>query len=201
MGIRLWIIDYSRPLLLAYKARSSQALSVNAFQRRRRRRTMGRQRLFTIYIKSADNPEPSEKVGLFFRPECSKRTCSISTSHLWFQFQAFVAVTWEMELSFTNGRRNSGAKFTSLEFCVPFAQTVNRPDCPGKWSKLSQATWPETDRPCAILSGLGTRQLSSYTHWLALSPPPWSEKKKTMKNSNRANATATHVRIFSRYCF
>ena len=44
--------------------------------------------------------------------------------HLSFQFQAFAAVIWEMELIFTKSKR---------EFCVPFAQTVNRPDCPGKW--------------------------------------------------------------------
>ena len=43
--------------LLACKARSYQTLSVSAFQRCRLRRTTGRQRLFTIYIKSTDNLE------------------------------------------------------------------------------------------------------------------------------------------------
>ena len=29
----------------------------------------------------------------------------------------------------TNGNCDSRTKFTSLEFCLPFAQTVNRPVC------------------------------------------------------------------------
>ena len=34
-----------------------------------------------------------------------------------------------MELICTNGKCDSRTKFTSLEFCLPFAQTVNRPVC------------------------------------------------------------------------
>ena len=37
-----------------------------------------------------------------------------------------------MELICTNGKRDSGTKFTSPEFCLPFAQTANRPVCPCK---------------------------------------------------------------------
>ena len=31
-----------------------------------------------------------------------------------------------------NGKRDSGTKFTSLEFCLSFAQAVNRPVCSSK---------------------------------------------------------------------
>ena len=34
---------------------------------------------------------------------------------------------------FTNGKRDSGTKFTSPEFSLPFIQSVNRPGCPFKW--------------------------------------------------------------------
>ena len=36
------------------------------------------------------------------------------------------------ELIFANEKHDSGMKFTCPEFCVPFAQTVNRPVCPCK---------------------------------------------------------------------
>ena len=32
-----------------------------------------------------------------------------------------------------NDKRDSGTKFTSPEFCAPFAQTVDRPARPCKW--------------------------------------------------------------------
>ena len=38
-----------------------------------------------------------------------------------------------MELIFTNRKRDSGARFGSPEFCVPFTQTVNRLVVPYKW--------------------------------------------------------------------
>ena len=33
----------------------------------------------------------------------------------------------------TSGKCDSGAKFTSPEFCVPYTQTMDRPVCPCKW--------------------------------------------------------------------
>ena len=35
--------------------------------------------------------------------------------------------------SVNEGKRVSGTKLTSPEFCLPFVQTVNRPVCPCKW--------------------------------------------------------------------
>ena len=40
-------------------------------------------------------------------------------SHLWYQFQAFEAISLWMELICTNGKCDSWAKFTSPEFCLP----------------------------------------------------------------------------------
>ena len=51
-------------------------------------------------------------------------------SHLWYQFQAFAAVFRYMELIWTNGKGDSGTKFTSPELCEPFTHTMNRT---GKW--------------------------------------------------------------------
>ena len=51
--------------LIACKAPSYQTLSVSAFQRCRLRRTTGRQRLFTIYIKSTDNLEHLKRKAYF----------------------------------------------------------------------------------------------------------------------------------------
>ena len=50
-------------------------------------------------------------------------------SHLWYHFQAFEVVFRKIELLGTNGQCDSGTKFISPEFCVPFAHTVNRPVC------------------------------------------------------------------------
>ena len=36
----------------------------------------------------------------------------------------------ERQLICTNGKRDSGAKFTSPELCEPFTHTMNRPVCP-----------------------------------------------------------------------
>ena len=36
---------------------------------------------------------------------------------------------------FTNNKGNSGKKFTSAEFFLPFTQTLNRPVCPCKWQR------------------------------------------------------------------
>ena len=38
-----------------------------------------------------------------------------------------------LDTSCVNGKHNSGMKFSSLEFFLPFAQTVNRPVSPCKW--------------------------------------------------------------------
>ena len=62
----------------------------------------------------------SEKVVLFFRMDYSKRKFVFHffkalQSHLWYQFQAFTAVFRWMELISTNGKRDSGTKFTSPE--------------------------------------------------------------------------------------
>ena len=70
----------------------------------------------------------SEKVILLF-PNGS--LCAISSKP--FLFQALVSFFHEMELICTNGKRDPRTKFTSFEFCLPFAQTVNRPVCPYKW--------------------------------------------------------------------
>ena len=63
-------------------------------------------------------------------------------SHLSYQLQAFVAAFRYMELICTNGRRDSGTKFTSPELCdEPFStQTVNRPVCPPKCKTSSDVS-------------------------------------------------------------
>ena len=43
------------------------------------------------------------------------------------------AVFRKMKLICTNGKRDSGTKLTSPEFCLPFTQTVNRAVCRCKW--------------------------------------------------------------------
>ena len=64
----------------------------------------------------------------FFRTECSKRK---------FVFHFFIKAIFDnsfrlrgsflvVEMICTNGKRDSGMKFTSPEFCLPFAQTVSR---------------------------------------------------------------------------
>ena len=47
-------------------------------------------------------------------------------------FQIFVPFLRWVELICSNGKRDSGTKFTSPEFCITFVQTVNRPVCPCK---------------------------------------------------------------------
>ena len=48
-------------------------------------------------------------------------------SRLWYQFQAFAAVFWQIELIWANGKRDSGKKFITPELRLPFTLTVNRP--------------------------------------------------------------------------
>ena len=70
----------------------------------------------------------SEKVILFF-PNGS--SCAISSKP--FLFQALASFFREMGLICTKGKRDSRTKFTSFEFCLPFAQTMNRPGpCKGR---------------------------------------------------------------------
>ena len=73
----------------------------------------------------------SEKVVLFFRTEYSKR------EFVFHFFKAIFDTSFRPSRSFfelicASGKRDSGAKFTSPEFWVPFAQTVDRPVCPCK---------------------------------------------------------------------
>ena len=70
----------------------------------------------------------SEKVILLF-PNGS--SCVISSKP--FLFQALASFFREMGLICTNGKSDSRTKYTSFEFCLSFAQTVNRPVCPCKW--------------------------------------------------------------------
>ena len=65
----------------------------------------------------------SEKVVLFFRTEYFKR------KFVFHFFKAIFDTSFRPSRSFFD-KRDSGAKFTSPEFCVPFAQTVERPVCP-----------------------------------------------------------------------
>ena len=55
----------------------------------------------------------------------------IIKTHLWYQLQAFAAVFHDRynELICANGILDSGKKFTSPEYFLPFAQTANRPVC------------------------------------------------------------------------
>ena len=60
---------------------------------------------------------------------CTNRV-SLVKHYLWYQFQTFAVLFRKMELICTNGKSDSGTKYIGPEFCVPFAQTVNRPVCP-----------------------------------------------------------------------
>ena len=77
---------------------------------------------------SLSNGTP-EKVVLFSRSECSngKYSCSISSKPSLIPISGFYLY---MALICTNGKRDSGMKFTSREFCLLSAETVNRPECP-----------------------------------------------------------------------
>ena len=57
-------------------------------------------------------------------------------SHLWHHLYAFAVVFRKMKLICTNSKHDSGTKLTSPEFCVPFAQTVDRLVCPCKWQAI-----------------------------------------------------------------
>ena len=47
-------------------------------------------------------------------------------------FQIFVHHFPMSGIDFSNGKRDSGTKFTSPEFCITFVQPVNQPVCPCK---------------------------------------------------------------------
>ena len=51
-------------------------------------------------------------------------------SRLWYQSQAlaFAAVFWQMELIWANGKRDSGKKFTTPEFSLPFTSLGSKRD-------------------------------------------------------------------------
>ena len=79
----------------------------------------------------------------FFRTECSKR------KFVFHIFKAIFDTSFRLrgrfsvvEMICTYGKRNSGMKFTSPEFCLPFPQTVNRSVCPrnGKQSRYLENT-------------------------------------------------------------
>ena len=57
-------------------------------------------------------------------------------SHLGHHLHAFAVVFRKMKLICTNSKHDSGTKLTSPEFCVPFAQTVDRLVCPCKWQAI-----------------------------------------------------------------
>ena len=67
--------------------------------------------------------------------------CSISSKPCLHQFYVFATVSWQMKLICTNDNRDSETKFTSHEFCFPFAQTVNRPACPSSDTNLLVSSW------------------------------------------------------------
>ena len=119
-------------------------------------RTQLKHWLFTIYKTFPDNPvgklmehefsgfffqwrmfrsnETSEYVVQFSRSECSKRKFVFHFNKTMFD-TTFTPSQWfsVKGTDFTNGKRDSGTKFTSLEFCLPSAQTVNGPVCPCIW--------------------------------------------------------------------
>ena len=73
---------------------------------------------------------------LLFWTECSnqKLVFSFLQSHLWYQLHNFAAVFRLMEMICSlNGKCDSRKNFPSPGFCIPFAQTLNRPVCPHKW--------------------------------------------------------------------
>ena len=79
----------------------------------------------------SESNETSEKVVLMFQTEI-RVPCF--QSHFWHcHLHAFAVVFRKMKLISTNGKHDSGTKLTSPEFCVPFAQTVDRPVCSCKW--------------------------------------------------------------------
>ena len=99
-----------------------------------------------------------------------------SSPIVWY-FQAFAAVFRYMELNCTDGKRNSGTKFTSPEFYLPFTQNVNRPvwQVNGKQQIIFSTHYPtlqrDSSRHCLI---------DCFTHY----------------NSVFTNQTQNTVRIF-----
>ena len=84
--------------------------------------------------KISESKGTSDKEVLFFRTERYKRK---TVFHF---FKAMLIPVSGLRGRFTvngtdcaNGKRDSGMKFTTPEFCEPFAQTVDRLVCPCKW--------------------------------------------------------------------
>ena len=85
-------------------------------------------RLFgSFQWKTSGSNLTSEKVVLFFRMDQTEIRVPFLQRHLH-------TVSRLCGLfSVNEGKRVSGTKLTSPEFCLPFVQTVNRPVCPCKW--------------------------------------------------------------------
>ena len=88
--------------------------------------------------KISGSNETSKEIVLFFPTELSK---------LKFEFHFFKAINlglrnhfWVNGADLSNGKCDSGTKFTRPTFCLPFAQPVNRPACPCKWCKQPSKT-------------------------------------------------------------
>ena len=65
----------------------------------------------------------TEKIVPFYRTDNSKQKLLFHFFKPIFDttVRAFVVVFWQMELICTNGKLDSGKKFPSPEFCLPFA--------------------------------------------------------------------------------
>ena len=108
----------------------------------------------------------------------------------------------ERQLICTNGKRDSGAKFTSPELCEPFTHTMNRPVCPCRLRALSiYEKNPEISVVAKVEFPIGKKLFHLVVNpgtWPGARPWTWNwyklqetsmEHDIPFGNSNRENGT------------